>query len=306
MAITRTWIGGGNNNASNPKDWSPAGVPQPGDTLQQMGGQTPLTMNVRGNDLAGDTLNFLSGSAPVTMNMSHKAVADVNVGIQAYGGDTFNLKQHSALSTTVSGASQVVNITGSDHFSTVGDVERLSVNVAPHSTWTGSFSLTGDSTLTATGGSHSEFINDGPSELSYQSAAVLDLPVLGKGSFSLVFHGYLTFSNSVGADQSVSMAGDPFSHVVIDHPNEFHGSITLGDGSIVAGESIDLMGLATADSYTFKNDMLSIFAGKTVIDTLRLTDATPNGFVVEKASGSVNIVSIVDPARPPAGLPIHS
>jgi hypothetical protein len=306
MAITRTWIGGGNNKASNPNDWSPTGVPQPGDILQEMSGQTPLTMNVSGNDLAGDTLDLsLANSAPLTMNMSDKAVADVSVSIGDDGG-TYNLTQRSMLNTTVMGSSsQVVNISGSDRFSTTGDEDMLKVNVASSSTWTGSFFLGEDTTLTASGESHSVFINDGTSELS-RASAVLDLPVLGKGSFFLAnTHGFLTFGSSVGAGQSVSIPGDPLSEVVIDQPNKFRGSITLGDGSSPTGESIDLMGLATADSYTFKNDMLSIFAGNTVIDTLRLTNATPYGFAVEKESGSVNIVSISNPTNPPVGLPIH-
>jgi hypothetical protein len=306
MAITRTWIGGGNNEASNPSDWSPTGIPQPGDTLQLTSGSTPLMMNVSGNDLAGDTLDIPFDSAPLTMNMSHKAAADVNVSIGADGG-TYNLTQRSTLNTTVTGSSsQVVNVSGSDRFSTTGDEDMLKVNVASGSIWTGTFSLEGDSQLTASGGSHSVFINDGASELSFLASAVLDLRVLGKGSFSLAdTHGFLTFGSSVGAGQSVSIPGDPLSEVVIDQPNKFHGTITLGDGSSVGGETIDLMGLATADSYSFKNDMLSIFSGNTVIDKLRLTDATPYGFAVEKESGSVNIVAYSSPTTTPVGLPIH-
>jgi hypothetical protein len=305
MAITRTWIGGGNNKASNPNDWSPTGVPQPGDTLQQMSGQTPLTMNVSGNDLAGDTLDLVGSSAPFTMNMSDKAVADVSVS-EPIGGDTYNLTQQSTLNSTVLiDTPQVINISGSDHFSTSSSgLGMLSVNVASSSTWTGSFSLV-DSTLTASGGSNSVFINDGSSELFDYSYTVLNLPVLGDGSFSLVFHGFLTFGSSVGVNQSVSIAADPQSYVVIDHPKEFLGSITLGAGPGVGDESIDLMGLAKADSYTFKNDMLSIFSGNTVIDKLRLTDDTPYGFAVEKETGSVNIVAYSHPTNPPVGLPIH-
>jgi hypothetical protein len=69
---------------------------------------------------------------------------------------------------------------------------------------------------------------------------------------------------------------------------------------------IDLMGLATADSYTYTNDMLSIFSGTSIIDRLRLTDHTQYGFAVEKTTGSVNAVAISDPTNRPAGLPIHT
>ena len=70
---------------------------------------------------------------------------------------------------------------------------------------------------------------------------------------------------------------------------------------------IDLVGLANAHSYTFKNDMLNIFSGNKIIDTLRLHDSTQYGFVVEPPTtgGSCNIVAIADPNNVPAGLPIH-
>jgi hypothetical protein len=52
---TRTWIGGGNNQASNAKDWSPNGAPQSSETLLVSNG----TINVNGNDLAGDPVRSL-------------------------------------------------------------------------------------------------------------------------------------------------------------------------------------------------------------------------------------------------------
>jgi hypothetical protein len=44
----RTWIGGGNNKASNPKDWTPYGTPQSGDIVIIDHG----TVNVSGSELA--------------------------------------------------------------------------------------------------------------------------------------------------------------------------------------------------------------------------------------------------------------
>ncbi len=51
--VARTWMGGGNNYASNSRDWSPSGAPQPGDQLSMYSGGV---MTVTGNALAGDTL----------------------------------------------------------------------------------------------------------------------------------------------------------------------------------------------------------------------------------------------------------
>jgi hypothetical protein len=52
--VSLTWIGGGNNLASNPADWSPGVAPAPGDTLTMDTG----TMNLTGNALAGDPLGI--------------------------------------------------------------------------------------------------------------------------------------------------------------------------------------------------------------------------------------------------------
>jgi hypothetical protein len=90
---TRTWIGGGNNKASNPKDWSPAGVPQPGDSLSMGSG----TMNLSGTALAGDTLT-IGGGATADINTGHAAVlklatqvpgAHINIGVAC--GSTLTL-----------------------------------------------------------------------------------------------------------------------------------------------------------------------------------------------------------------------
>ena len=66
----RTWIGNQdhNNNASNPDNWNPRGVPRPGDSLVINSG----TIAVSQNDLAGDilTVNLLA-SSPVVIDLSH-------------------------------------------------------------------------------------------------------------------------------------------------------------------------------------------------------------------------------------------
>jgi hypothetical protein len=62
---TRAWVGNadGNNNASNPDNWNPNDVPQPGDTLIINGG----TINISHDDLAGNalTVNFSNFPVPI-------------------------------------------------------------------------------------------------------------------------------------------------------------------------------------------------------------------------------------------------
>jgi hypothetical protein len=73
---------------------------------------------------------------------------------------------------------------------------------------------------------------------------------------------------------------------------------------------IDFIGLANADSYSYANDLLSIYAGNTIIDTLRLHQlGTPSlPFAVEKTETGVSLYTIGSQTTPPPGtiLPSHS
>jgi len=128
--------------------------------------------------------------------------------------------------------------------------------------------------------------------------AVIDADITGTTIVRVTDGGTLEVGRSVGSGQTVILNGP--SVLQIDRPAAFAGQVNL------IGGQIDLEGLANADSYTFQNDMLSIFSAGKVIDTLRLTDSTTNGFVVQQAAGSVNVLGIIDPNNPPPGLPIHT
>jgi hypothetical protein len=89
--ISLTWIGGGNNLASNPADWSPAIAPAAGDALAMGSG----TMNLTGNALAGDTLSVtpnatadinVTGTASLRLSIAQASSgAHVNIDIAAGG-----------------------------------------------------------------------------------------------------------------------------------------------------------------------------------------------------------------------------
>ena len=94
-----TWIGGGNNEASNPLLWSSHTAPVAGDTLSVTAAPDnpgPFTMNVSDNALAGDTVSI---SAPLTANLASKAVMTANLTGAAA---TFNLKPHAQLTFLLS------------------------------------------------------------------------------------------------------------------------------------------------------------------------------------------------------------
>lgn len=71
---TRTWTGEVSNDASNGDNWSPAGAPQPGDTLTDM--LNGSTIDIKGNTLSGAPLTVLSPKAGVsaTLNLTDAQV----------------------------------------------------------------------------------------------------------------------------------------------------------------------------------------------------------------------------------------
>ncbi len=81
---TLTWIGGGNNAASNPLDWSTDTVPKAGDTLIMTAG----TINVGNSNLAGDVLtvaDYDPEHGSVTIDL--KGGAALSLADQSYLGD---------------------------------------------------------------------------------------------------------------------------------------------------------------------------------------------------------------------------
>lgn len=74
--MTLTWIGGGDNLASDRTDWSPALTPRPGDTLLIGSG----TINVSDNALAGDTLSTLPTGNTIDIVTGPAAKLNLAVG----------------------------------------------------------------------------------------------------------------------------------------------------------------------------------------------------------------------------------
>ena len=330
MAVTRTWKGGGNNQASNPNDWGPTGAPQPGDTLMVLSssGTPPTspvnsTMNVSGNALAGDPITIGLpgfGTVNLTANLSHNALMTAT----EYGGrGTYNMVQNSTLNLLERGgvhvgpASATINMLGNENLILSNISSAITVNLAPGADWHGSLRAQAleifSGATTVKGGAGSSFDNNGLSYLLNGKSARIDTDVVGFGQFFVTNNGQsyspptlpkLEFVHAVAAGQAVVNSG----LVVIDHPNQFKAGIALTTSELPGAPlpaEIDLMGLAAADSYSYKTDMLSIYHGNSVIDTLRFNDTTAHGFAVEKVGGSVHIVAIVDPTHPPVSLPLH-
>jgi hypothetical protein len=185
------------------------------------------------------------------------------------------------------------------------------VNLAAGATWTGTLKAEQGSgpwfpsDIAVNGQPHSSFANNGASSVT-DGSVKLDTDVTGHGSFDVVAPvqgiglplriSKLEFIGSVGSGQTITDAGQ----VVVDLPKDFAAHVTLE-----AGGELDLAGLVRADSYMFRNDILSIYSGRAVIDRVNLTDSTPYGFTLNRVGASVDIVATAGPARVLAGLAVH-
>jgi hypothetical protein len=289
---TLTWVGGGNNKANNPLDWSPNAVPQPGDTLYITGSLNAVppngTINVAGNQLAGDTL--IAGSVPthsiVTINLSHDAtlnLATLEQGVSVIPqSTTLNLTGDATLTgdTLAAYTTQTINIGHGnltlDNLATVGP--------APNPVY-------GDSVTVNSSGGALRLLgtaSEGPG-----ATIAVNATTIGTGTFD--DGGSLTFTNAVAHGITVDIDGGT---LVLNQPTRF-----LANADLTAGV-IDLNNLVKANSYTYKNDMLSIYSGGRIIDHLRLT--TTAAFTVEETSaGGVSIYTA--DTQPPVGtaLPLH-
>jgi hypothetical protein len=186
MAYDYTWIGGGNNQASNPNRWSPTGLPQAGNTLDMTGG----TMNVKGYTLpSGDVLDVLGQSQINISNGSDFTVANLAAG------------------TTI-------NVSGTDHV-VIGSESAVAgtiVNLAKNAKWIGHIDIaTTVSSMFINGPSSATFEDDDP--LSLAQNTTFGVNVTGAGEFNIgPSSGSTTFERAVGSGLIVEDSGK----VVID------------------------------------------------------------------------------------------
>jgi hypothetical protein len=141
MAPAHTWIGGGNDNASNPNDGSPAGPPQPGETLiDQIPGSTT---NISDHVLRKDTLSIMTGV--VTLNLSHHAQMDL--AMSNLSGRRPNVTVNATLNVTFQYPS----------FLGLG----LQVNLADRANLFGSFDLSTRTGMSVSGAEGAKYHNNG-------------------------------------------------------------------------------------------------------------------------------------------------
>jgi hypothetical protein len=138
-------------------------------------------------------------------------------------------------------------------------------------------------------------------EAFYQVSA----DALGFGTYRVNWGVTLEFLHRVGTGQTINLAGAPDgaqfpSALLIDDPANFHGHVVMNylkPGPQQASEAIEvgisMLGHAV-DSYSYHNDMLKLWLGNKVVETLNLTVHDPYGITVQGAPGPYIFVSAND------------
>ncbi len=286
MSSTLTWIGGGNDDASNPKDWSPTGSPRLGHTLLIDNGGT---INITGHALAGNVLSIEPSSTGLepTLNLDDAKIALGMVNQPPEFSDPAPY-----ITLNVAGGSDSVTAPASNPI----DNTMINLQGNAHLLLSGGMYF-----ISASGGAHSELINDGRLELARGiQSGTIDTNLTGTGVVSTAYllTLSLTIDGSVGAGQTVDVMAE--NTLVLDKPLAFAGTVnaeTFGPDALV----IDLMGV-TATSYEYSNDLLKLYNGNRVADTLKLTAMPP--YVIPTSAG-IELSYGQGPVAPPH-LPVHS
>jgi len=218
------------------------------------------------------------------MNISGAGLAGNAVVLQqtpAGKSDIFNLSANAVLATTTAAnatTNATVNVDGRvTAFLRQGSsgTANYAVNLRAGSTLVGRYNTSLNGTLRVEAQAGAKFENDANSR-NNGTLAVINADVVGAGSFTVGVApshlGFLEFGKSVAQTETVNLEGTPTSGkatLAIDHPSDFHAAINMNWGTI------DLKNLA-AGSYSYRNDVLSLFSQGKVVETLRIHNTTSN------------------------------
>jgi hypothetical protein len=281
IGVVRNWIGGGSNNIFAASDWSPSGAPQPGDTLVIRGG----VANMAGGNLTAETVylgSLTEGSAtppPAVLDLSGGAHIAVTMGVAPGDPPAFAELGSAIINVAGTASLQLTEQGGRGGFI----AQQAAVVLAPGALLKGGFNLTESTSLSVTGGAASRFDNNGTSVVGGNAVAHIDVATVGVGSTQMQTYATLDFAAAVSSGQTVRMA--PMSHLEIDQPTAFAGTVQVADWT---GVVVDLSALA-ADSWRQSGNTVAVMDGGQVMDRLHVSGG--GGFQLAAHQGGVELAA---------------
>ena len=286
-----TWDGS-NANFFNATHWTPAGVPQAGDTAVIQSGN--VTVKHQTLDDLAMILGSHDPSSTATLSLRNaKLGSGVHVWIldPAYNGDIQPFPKPTTTADIAvrgfvesAGSIEVGGPMSANHNSNPG---FLSLDLARNSLLdlTGSIFLNPSSTLKVEGEDNTALINNGT--INASGPVTIGVPVFGTGSFDLEFgrssSGSTEFTGFVAPGQAINVGST--TSLTLDKPRLFLGSINEAPSSAVILENTHM----TSDSY--ENGMLTIFDNLIPVASLRITSAANTGFDVANQAGNVVVTT---------------
>jgi hypothetical protein len=159
------------------------------------------------------------------------------------------------------------------------------------------------------------------------SSLTVNNDIIGQGTYTVGAGDTLTFMHAVGAGQTIELSnqhargGYGASALRIGDLPDFHGRINLTYTAwpaftpVPAAERSNVGFILTkwVDSYSYQNDMLKLWQGKTVVEALSLHLQDPYGLTVQSTTGSWIFISPNTPTvrgldfvhGHPPGLAVH-
>ena len=130
---------------------------------------------------------------------------------------------------------------------------------------------------------------------------------LGTATVTIGFMTLQSVNQPVGPGVTLSIPSYTGSLLVLDDPLHFQGTIDLTRPAGAPNGSPSYIGLPgiPADSYSYANNTLTLFAGGQVTDTVKLVN-DPVGFGVFRGNGGTVVGSGATPVAPNlVPLPVH-
>ena len=272
--VALTWTGAVSTNGLFVNNWSPAAVPGPGDSLSMTSG----TINLANTNLSGDTLTIADSS-----NTGQTVVLNLQGGVDLKLAGGANLSD--ILTINVEGSDSLNN----NNTSYIEEAVNLAANADLVVTGTMNFGYTLE-----VNGPGADLVNNG---LMMLHSASIDANLTGQGTLDVLqYHdgeGSTALGGLVGSGQTIDINGqDLGANLTISQPQEFSGLINLLAPSITGspypatgGDSVTIQGLL-ATSFSYANDVLTLFNGNSAIDAVRLNNQSGQALTVAQLSQS--------------------